>query len=581
MWSLLLGLVLYVGTTLYLSIKHNIRTTCRQMFVFHPWADAGGGGEKCLWLLIKAYAERGSADMQSSVTYQASAGRLRYKKPLRVTLFCHVSTPHVQDLLNQVDRTFGIQIPTYVSSDSIHQHSRNTTRLSEFVSLRLVRLYTASLAVKKYPVATQLLQLAAGFLVGFEASLRTRGNRYDAIWDTAGLPTSVAWFNWLTTFMRRRCYAYIHYPFLSRDVIYHSKASFGRRLYSYIIDRAYYLSGGCFRQPIIVNSTYTEQRLKQLWPSRRLTKVYPPIDLGEDPVGFTDAVLRNTTLKDPGLTTGETGDDAALIREMPFRRDAALTDKDNIVLSIAQFRPEKKHMHQIDIIKSLLERAKIPAHTRFLICGTCRPNSRADQELLTKLLTYAECLLAPLDGRVELQCHLKPDNIKWAPSHHIKAPKAVIEVHVNMATRPLRQLMTKAKVGLHTMVDEHLGISVAEMALTGCYVVAHNSGGPRDDILRGIYRDELDLITSAMVPSADDLEEVKRKSQTSFSGSLGCLCNKQSEFVDGVEKGLLDNDNTKLVQQVVPIIIRSRFPTDNSYGEEVLNAWNLYTQKIT
>lgn len=39
------------------------------------------------------------------------------------------------------------------------------------------------------------------------------------------------------------------------------------------------------------------------------------------------------------------------------------------------------------------------------------------------------------------------------------------------------------QVGLHTMVDEHFGISVVELLAAGLYVVAHNSGGPRTDIL--------------------------------------------------------------------------------------------------
>lgn len=40
-----------------------------------------------------------------------------------------------------------------------------------------------------------------------------------------------------------------------------------------------------------------------------------------------------------------------------------------------------------------------------------------------------------------------------------------------------------AKVGLHTMMEEHFGISIVEMMAAGLYTIAHNSGGPKDDII--------------------------------------------------------------------------------------------------
>lgn len=39
-------------------------------------------------------------------------------------------------------------------------------------------------------------------------------------------------------------------------------------------------------------------------------------------------------------------------------------------------------------------------------------------------------------------------------------------------------------VGIHTMVAEHFGISVVEMLAAGLIVVAHDSAGPKLDIIR-------------------------------------------------------------------------------------------------
>lgn len=39
-------------------------------------------------------------------------------------------------------------------------------------------------------------------------------------------------------------------------------------------------------------------------------------------------------------------------------------------------------------------------------------------------------------------------------------------------------------IGLHTMEYEHFGISLVEMLTAGLIVVAHDSAGPKYDILR-------------------------------------------------------------------------------------------------
>jgi alpha-1,2-mannosyltransferase len=43
--------------------------------------------------------------------------------------------------------------------------------------------------------------------------------------------------------------------------------------------------------------------------------------------------------------------------------------------------------------------------------------------------------------------------------------------------------LREAAVGIHTMWNEHFGISVVEMMAAGLVVVAHNSGGPSMDIV--------------------------------------------------------------------------------------------------
>lgn len=49
--------------------------------------------------------------------------------------------------------------------------------------------------------------------------------------------------------------------------------------------------------------------------------------------------------------------------------------------------------------------------------------------------------------------------------------------------RELQSLLGGATAGLHTMTDEHFGISVVEYMAAGAIPIAHNSGGPKQDIV--------------------------------------------------------------------------------------------------
>jgi len=53
----------------------------------------------------------------------------------------------------------------------------------------------------------------------------------------------------------------------------------------------------------------------------------------------------------------------------------------------------------------------------------------------------------------------------------------------NMPFAKMISEFEQAKVGLHTMLEEHFGISIVEMMAAGLYTIAHNSGGPKEDII--------------------------------------------------------------------------------------------------
>ena len=134
--------------------------------------------------------------------------------------------------------------------------------------------------------------------------------------------------------------------------------------------------------------------------------------------------------------------------------------REKIILSVAQFRPEKNHSLQIQAFAKFIREPGME-EVKLILVGGCR--NSADAKLIEKLKSEAS----------ELGLR---DKVQW---------------RVNCAYGELRALMARSTAGLHSMWNEHFGISVVELPLAGVVPVAHNSGGPKMDILRDTDNGEL------------------------------------------------------------------------------------------
>ncbi|ETN83742.1 glycosyltransferase, group 1 family protein [Necator americanus] len=172
--------------------------------------------------------------------------------------------------------------------------------------------------------------------------------------------------------------------------------------------------------------SWTSGHIKRLWHCDDVKIVFPPCD-----------VTAFLTLEQNS--------------EEKFSRDKVVR-----IMSIGQIRPEKNHRMQIEIlqvVKKKLEERGEGTEVELTVAGGCR--NVADQARVKELKNLAA------------QWGLT-SNINWK---------------LNVAYEELLDVLSESLISLHTMWNEHFGISVVEGMAAGTIMLAHDSGGPQLDIL--------------------------------------------------------------------------------------------------
>ncbi|MED6145979.1 asparagine-linked glycosylation protein [Stylosanthes scabra] len=241
-----------------------------------------------------------------------------------------------------------------------------------------------------YPHFTMIGQSLGSMYLAWEALCKFTPLYY---FDTSGYAFTYP----LARLFGCKVICYTHYPTISTDML--SRVSQRRSMYNNdaLIAKSVWLSqckmiyytffswlygivGSCTHLAM-VNSSWTKSHIEKLWGvSDRIKRVYPPCD-----------------------TSG--------LQVLPLERPAEIP----VIISVAQFRPEKAHGLQLEAFSAAVKR---------------------------------------LD---------------------FSLPKPRLQDLVG--------LLGAAVAGIHSMTDEHFGISVVEYMAAGAIPIAHNSAGPKMDIV--------------------------------------------------------------------------------------------------
>ena len=358
---------------------------------FHPYCNAGGGGERVLWHSIQALQRRYSF--------------------VRCVVYTGDRDAKARDILNKVQERFGILL----------------LRDVQFVYLRL----RGWVEPRCWPRFTLLGQSIGSIFLGLEALVKFVPNIYI---DTMGYAFTLPLFRWLGGC---KTASYVHYPIVSRDMlnqvssqsssynnavwISQSRTLSKTKLCYYKLFAKLYGFVGRRNDVVMVNSSWTHGHIQEIWKPYKIFIVYPPCD-------------------------------TKTFQRLPLKR----SNRNIRIVSLGQFRPEKDHRMQLEVLAATLQRLRVrrvSGNVTLVLIGSCR--NFEDHERVDALKSYAS-QLGVLDN---------------------------VQFRTNIGFEELQQELGQATIALHTMQNEHFGISLVECMAAGCVMVAHKSGGPLMDII--------------------------------------------------------------------------------------------------
>ncbi|KAK0540631.1 asparagine-linked glycosylation protein [Tilletia horrida] len=417
---------------------------------FHPFCNAGGGGER---VLFQALAHHQQQDPNTLCVV--------YTGDLSDTVSKH-------DILSRAQQRFGIPLrPSRVHFLPLHRrflvedgYWKHFTLLGQSLGAAILGAEAMALLVPDIFIDTM------GYAFAYPVV------RFFA----PGIPIG----------------AYVHYPTISTDMLERVKSrtaghtndasvagstwkTHAKLIYYHLFASAYSFSLAR-ANTIVANSSWTKAHLDTLLfgkPHNKRAQPIPAVTGAADSAeARQDRVLRQALDARRGKKKREVEIvyppcDTTAFSAFPLEGPAEGEEREaGLLVSLAQFRPEKEHATQIRLLRALFDldpafrsggklaapsEAGVPK-VRLVMMGSCR--NEGDE--------------ARIVGLKELAREL---GVEDSVSFVVNAPFGEI-----LAT------LSRASIGLSTMVDEHFGINVVEFMAAGLITLSHASAGPYLDI---------------------------------------------------------------------------------------------------
>ncbi|XP_012056962.1 PREDICTED: GDP-Man:Man(3)GlcNAc(2)-PP-Dol alpha-1,2-mannosyltransferase [Atta cephalotes] len=339
----LLPILLIKWRKFYSKKREERQQTGTVVGIFHPYCNAGGGGERVLWAAVHA---------------------IQTKYPdIHIAIYTGDLDADPEKILSQTEKTFNMKLQPNI--EFVYLHGRKWVEAST------------------YPYFTLLGQSLGSVYLGIEALNNLTPDIYI---DTMGYAFTYPLFKYIGGCLVG---SYTHYPTISTDMlkyVYRRIAAYNNRriiarnpllsggkfLYYKLFAYLYGLVGSC-ADIVIVNSSWTEEHINTIWKCPLKThRVYPPCSV-EHLIGL------------PLLSDEE-------------------KNKCIRIIAIAQFRPEKNHplmLRAMFELRSILKE-EVWEKVKLVCIGSCR--DAEDERRVKDMQDLAKHLA--LDKNVEFKLNV-------------------------------------------------------------------------------------------------------------------------------------------------------------------------------
>ncbi|KAK6518944.1 asparagine-linked glycosylation protein [Arthrobotrys megalospora] len=370
---------------------------------FHPYCNAGGGGERVLWAAIYA-------------------NQLHSPHILNVVYTGDHATKSV--ILANVQNRFDIHLnPSIVQF--IHLQKRNLVSSSSWPRFTLLgqSLGSVFLALEAFGMLVPDIYIDS---MGYAFTVLLAKKLF-------GIPTG----------------AYVHYPTISTDMLgaLSPKSTVKKRYWQ--LFAMLYSYAGTGIDVVVANSSWTAGHLNSLWRGRQeaATTSAAPRFYG----GLAAAIK--------WISGGQGKEDIKplfppcavekLAEKIPINEK-----REDAIVYIAQFRPEKNHILVLQAFGTFLKTAPQQLKgTKLVLVGSVREDQDERKVYELRLLV-----------------------------HELQIEENVVFV-TNAPWGDVIKWLGRASVGVNAMWNEHFGIGVVEYQAAGLIGVVHDSGGPKLDIV--------------------------------------------------------------------------------------------------
>ena len=222
---------------------------------------------------------------------------------------------------------------------------------------------------KLFPFATMIFQALAAVVITFDCLVRITP---DIFIDTCGIAYG---YPFIKVLGGCSVIAYVHYPHISSDMMnlvreqrpsYNNDSTISKntlltycKLVYYIALGKLYSFVGLFADTVVVNSTWTEEHISELWsfpsPKSTATTTTTRQEKERFTVAITNWGLGIETTR--YLVKIYPPCNIEQLLQSPVEPASATTKRrTRAILSVAQFRPEKGHILQLLALKTLITR---------------------------------------------------------------------------------------------------------------------------------------------------------------------------------------------------------------------------------